>query len=160
LKDIEKSPIKELAFSGVFRRAPDGTVDVIDDTFLYPNGIALSPDESTLYVSNTDSKQPIIRSYALGADGKPKSSSTFFDATSLVPPDAPGMPDGMKIDTNGNLFASGPGGILVISREGEHLGTINAGPGRPIANCGFGEDGHSLFLTAQHVIARIRVLAT
>ncbi len=98
LKDVEKSTIKELPFSGVFHRAPDGTVGVIDDTFLYPNGIALSPDESTLYVSNTDGKQPIIRALRAGAGWQAEIVVDFLRCPASRRADAPGMPDGMKID--------------------------------------------------------------
>ncbi|MDE2162992.1 MAG: SMP-30/gluconolactonase/LRE family protein [Alphaproteobacteria bacterium] len=156
LAGLEKSPAKELPFSGVYRWTPDGKVALIDQTFLYPNGVALSPDETTLYISNTDVKQPIIRAYQLGADGMPTSFSTLFDTTPLIKPGVPGMPDGMKVDAAGNLFAAGPGGIMVLTKEGELLGIISAGK-RAMPNCAFGEDGHSLFLAATDSIARIRV---
>ncbi len=150
------SPVKELPYSGVYRYGPDGKIVLLDKSFLYPNGVALSPDETVLYVSNTDSQQPIIRAYQLGADGMSTSFSTFFDAAPLVKPGVPGMPDGMKIDASGNLFAAGPGGILVLTKEGELLGVIGAG-GRAIANCAFGEDGKTLFLTAADSLARIHL---
>ena len=156
LAGIENSPVKELPFSGVYRWTPDGKVALIDKTFLYPNGVALSPDESILYVSNTDAKQPIIRAYTLGADGLPINSSTFFDAAPLVKPGVPGMPDGIKVDVAGNLFAAGPGGILVLSKDGELLGVIGAGK-RAMPNCAFGEDGSTLFLAATECLARIRL---
>jgi gluconolactonase len=115
-----------------------------------------SPDGKTLYVSNSDPKMAIIRAYRLGADGLPESFRTFFDATSLIAPDAPGLPDGMKVDVDGNLFAAGPGGILVLSPQAKLLGVISAGV-RPIANCAFGEDGLTLFLTAKDTLGRIRL---
>jgi gluconolactonase len=150
------SPVKELPYSGVYRYGPDGNVALLDKSFLYPNGVALSPDETVLYVSNTDAKLPIIRAYRLGADGLPTSFSTLFDAAALKKPGVPGMPDGMKIDTAGNLFAAGPGGILVLTKEGELLGVIGAG-GRAMPNCAFGEDGRTLFLAATDCLARIRL---
>jgi gluconolactonase len=156
LAGLENSPLKELPYSGVYRYSPDGKIALLDKSFLYPNGVVLSPDESTLYVSNTDSKLPIIRAYQLGADGLPTSSSTFFDTTVLIKPGVPGMPDGMKVDAAGNLFAAGPGGILVLTKEGELLGVIGAG-NRAMPNCAFGEDGKTLFLAATDCLARIRL---
>jgi gluconolactonase len=156
LAGLENSSVKELPFSGVYRWTPDGKVALIDKSFLYPNGVALSPDESILYVSNSDAKQPIIRAYTLGVDGLPTGSSTFFDAIPLIKPGVPGMPDGIKVDVAGNLFAAGPGGILVLSKDGELLGVINAGK-RAMPNCAFGEDGRSLFLAATDCLARIRL---
>ncbi len=156
LAGLEKSPVKELPFSGVYRWTPDGKVAVIEKEFLYPNGIALSPDERTLYVSNTDSKQPIIRAYQLGADGLPASFSTFFDTTPLIKPGVLGMPDGMKIDADGNLYAAGPGGLLVLSKQAELLGVISV-TGRTTPNCAFGEDGKTLFIAATDTIGRIRL---
>ena len=156
LAGLEKSPVRELPFSGVYRWTPDGKVALIENEFLYPNGVALSPDESTFYVSNTDANLPIIRAYTLGSDGLPTGSSTFFDVSPLIIPGVPGMPDGIKVDVSGNLFAAGPGGILVLSKESELLGIISAGR-RAMPNCAFGEDGRSLFLAATDCLARIRL---
>lgn len=156
LVGLADSPVKELPFSGVYRRAPDGALVLIDKSLAFPNGVGLSPDEKTLYVSNSDPKMAIIRAYRLGADGLPESSQTFFDAASLISPDAPGLPDGMKVDVAGNLFAAGPGGIMVLSPEGKLLGVISAGV-RPIANCAFGEDGMTLFLASKDALGRLRL---
>lgn len=155
LKGLDASPVRELSFNGVFRLAPDHALTLLDDTLEQPNGIALSPDEAVLYVSNCTDKNPILRAYRLDAHGMPKSKATLFDAKPLMKPDAPGWPDGMKIDTSGNVFMGGPGGVLVISPAGELLGVIGAG--RSIANCAFGEDGRTLFLTAKDTLARIRL---
>jgi gluconolactonase len=155
LAGLNDSPVKELPFNGVFRLAPDGTLALVDDTLSFPNGIALSSDESLLYVSNCDGKNPIIRAYRLGAHGMPKNSSTMFDASPLLAPDAPGWPDGIKLDAAGNLFAAGPGGILVIASDGSLLGVIGAG--RAISNCAFGEGGRTLFLTAKDRLGRVRL---
>ena len=156
LDGLEKSPLKELPFSGVYRWTPDGKVALIDDSFLYPNGVGLSPDETTLYVSNTDGKEPIIRAYKLGTDGLPTGHSTFFDTTPLLGPNVKGMPDGMKIDVAGNLFAAGPGGILVLSPEAELLGVIGVN-GRTTPNCAFGEDGMTLFIAATDTVGKMRL---
>jgi len=156
LVDGVNSPVKEQAFSGVYRWTPDGAVTVIEKEFVYPNGVALSPDESILYVSNSDKSLPIIRAYRLGADGLPQSSSLFFDMKPLMTPDAKGLPDGIKVDVDGNLFAAGPGGILVLSKEGMMLGQINV-TGRAEPNCAFGEDGSTLFICATDIVARVKL---
>ena len=93
--------------------------------------------------------------YDLDAHGVVTSRNVFFDATALVKAGKKGLPDGMKVDHAGNLFASGPGGILVFSPAGKHLGTIVTG--EPTANCAFGDDGHTLYMTANDKLTRIRL---
>jgi len=156
LVGLENSPVKELPFSGVYRWTPDGGVALVDKGFLYPNGVALSPDESTLYVSNTDAKQPVIKAFRLGRDGMPKGSSVFFDMAALMTPGTKGAPDGLKADRSGNIFAAGPGGILVLSPQPKLLGLISVG-GRATPNCAFGEDGSTLFIAATDWVARLKL---
>jgi gluconolactonase len=156
LTDGVNSSVKEQPFSGVYRWTPDGNISVIEKEFVYPNGVALSPDESTLYVSNSDKAMPIIRAYKLGADGMPQSSSLFFDMKSLMTPGAKGLPDGIKVDVDGNLFAAGPGGIVVLSKEGKLLGLINV-TGRAEPNCAFAEDGSTLIICATDIVARVKL---
>ncbi|HVY85819.1 MAG TPA: SMP-30/gluconolactonase/LRE family protein [Caulobacterales bacterium] len=158
LAGIEASPLRETPWMGVYRLDPSGAIAMVDDKLSFPNGIAFSPDYGTLYVSCSDPRRPIIMAYSLDDGGVPTSSRVFFNAAPLMADDAPGLPDGMTIDYKGNLFASGPGGIMIISPDGVLLGMITAGAGRPIANCKFGEDGKTLFLTAQHKVARVRTL--
>jgi gluconolactonase len=152
----ENSPLKEQAFAGVYRLAPDGALTVLDKELAKPNGIALSPDESTLYVTNSDKTKPILKAYALGPDGLAKSTSVLFDFTALMGPDVNGNPDGLKIDQDGNLFVAGPGGILVLGKDGRLLGRINV-TGRASPNCAFGEDGSTLFICATDIVARVRL---
>lgn len=147
-------PRKELIFNGVFLRRANGQLVLLTDKLTYPNGIALSPDEKTLYVAVSDEKQPVIMCYGIKADGTLGAGRVFFDASSLTN-GRKGMPDGLKVDRKGNLFATGPGGVLVISPSGKHLGTINTG--EATANCAFGgEDGSTLYITANMFLARIR----
>jgi gluconolactonase len=152
----DASPVKETPFSGVYRYAPDGTVAVLDKELTRPNGIALSPDEGTLYVSNCDKAKPIIKAYEMGPDGMPVNSAVFFDTTPLITPERKSSPDGMKIDIDGNLFVAGPGGILVLSKEGKLLGVINT-TGRGSSNCAFGEDGSTLFVTSGDIVVKLRL---
>ena len=156
LADPNNSPLKELAFSGVYRLDPNGALALIDKTLSRPNGIALSADEGTLYVSNSDPAQPVLKAYALGDDGIPQSSSIAFDMKPLMTPNAQGLPDGLKIDEDGNIFVSGPGGILILSKEANLLGVINV-TGRTTSNCAFGEDGSTLFITASDIVARVKL---
>ncbi|HVZ99158.1 MAG TPA: SMP-30/gluconolactonase/LRE family protein [Caulobacterales bacterium] len=158
LTGVEASPLRETPWMGVYRINGDGEVVVIDDQLMFPNGIAFSPDGSTLYVACSYPNRPVIMAYALDENGMPTSSRVFFNAAPLMGEGVAGLPDGMTVDHKGNLFASGPGGIMIISPEGVLLGMIEAGAGRPIANCKFGQDGKTLFLTAQHKLARIRTL--
>lgn len=156
LTDGITSAVKEQSFSGVYRLAPDGTVAVIDTELNYPNGVALSPDEGTLYVTNSDKTRPILKSYTLGPNGLPQSSDVVFDMRPLLIPGAKGLPDGLKVDADGNLFCAGPGGILVLSKEGKLLGIISV-TSRATPNCAFGEDGSTLFIAATDIVARVRL---
>ncbi len=147
--------VREIDFSGVYRRATDGTISLLNRELERPNGIALSPDEKTLYVSNTDEKRPVILAIPLQADGAAGTSRVFFDTTPLWVPGRPGPLDGMKVDVHGNVWATGPGGILIISPAGKHLGSLLTG--RATANCCFGgPDGSVLYITSGNTLCRIQ----
>lgn len=154
LEGLDASPAKEQPFNGVYLRRPNGEVALVDDTLTFPNGVGLSPDGKRLYVSVSDPKRPVIMAYDLGPDGLPKSSRVFFDASALQKAGGPGLPDGMKVDAKGRLFASGPGGIMILTTQAKLLGVIETG--FAAANCAFGEDGRTLFLTSNHIVARVR----
>jgi gluconolactonase len=153
LKDLNESRVKELAFNGVYRVDTKGVVSLVDDQLSFPNGIALSPDERTLYVANSDPKRPIWMAYTLDAEGKVTAKKVFADASDLMGKRAPGLPDGMKVSTDGHLFASAPGGILVLTANGQRLGRIETGDA--IANCAFGDQGRYLYMTSHKIIARV-----
>jgi endo-1,4-beta-xylanase len=155
LKGINESPVKELRFNGVFRLDPDGSVHLVDDGLSFPNGVELSPDGRTLYVSNADGERPIWMSYSLDDQGEVTSKRIFADATDLVAQNAPGLPDGMAMAADGTLFATGPGGVLVFSPDGRRLGRIETGSA--IANCAFGDDGRTLYVTSHTFVARVRI---
>ena len=148
----EKSPVKELPFSGVFRIS-GGKVTLLTDEHRYPNGIALSPDEKTLYVNTSDPRAPQVHAYDLQPDGTLAKHRVFFDTAPLTRT-GPGLPDGLKVDRAGNVWTSGPNGILIISPAGKHLGTIQTG--QPTANCGWGEDGGTLYITANTFLLRVK----
>ena len=146
-------PAKELPFNGVYRLSSDGNLTVVTKDMTFPNGIALSPDEKTLYVANSDPTKAIWMAFPLGEDGPSGEGRVFADVTAKVG-QAKGLPDGMKVDRDGNLFASGPGGILIFAADGTHLGTLATG--EATANCNWGGDGSTLFITADMYVARIK----
>ena len=146
---------KEISFNGVYRRGKDGKVTAIEMELKRPNGVALSPDERTLYVTQSEPTRAIVMAYQLDANANVTSHALFHDFTDLVGPGAPGLPDGLTVAADGTLFTSGPGGIIVLSKEGKRLGRISNG--KATANCKFGEDGKTLFLTSHDTLARVRL---
>lgn len=153
-KEVNESPLRELPWHGVYRVSRDGTVTLLAKTINYPNGIAFSPDERTLYVGSTEDGNPHIQAFDVQADGTLANERRFFDARPLSKPDAPGSCDGMKIDRDGNVWTAGPGGILVITPAGKVIGRINTGV--PTANCAWGDDGGTLYITANHALLRVK----
>jgi gluconolactonase len=147
-------PGREIGWNGVYRLAPDGKLSVLVKDLKAPNGIGLSPDGRTLYVGQSDPDRPVVMAYDLAADGTVANGRVLFD-TKPLRAQGPGAPDGMKVDQHGNIFTTGPGGVLVLTPAGRHLGTILTGV--PTANCAFGgPDGSTLFITANDKLCRIR----
>jgi gluconolactonase len=146
-------PRKDLPYSGVFRVSPEGTVRLVSADLKGPNGIAFSPDEKYLYVDNWDTEKKVVMRYAVEPDGTLSHGQVFFDMTSAPGEDAL---DGMKVDVDGNLYVSGPGGVWILSPEGKHLGTIS-GPEHPHNFAWGDEDGKTLYLCAQTGLYRIRL---
>jgi gluconolactonase len=149
----DEDKAKELKFNGVYRLA-NGKLQVLVKDLTRPNGIAFSPDEKILYVANSDEKRKIWMRYDVKADGTLANGKVFADATQQT---EPGLPDGMKVDAKGNVYATGPGGIWILSPEGKHLGTIK--PPETPANCNWGDDGRSLYITAQTGLYRLKLSA-
>ena len=147
----DADPAKELKFNAVFRYRGGKLTPVITD-LNRPNGIALSPDEKTLYVSNSDEGKRFWMKYDVATDGSVSHGRMFYD---LAGAKERGIPDGMKVDSKGNVYASGPEGVWVFSPDGKHLGTIQ--PGETAANCAWGGDGKTLYITASTSVYRIRV---
>ena len=143
---------REQPHAGIYRLA-NGRVQLLSSELKGPNGIAFSPDERVLYVTNWDEHKKIVMRWDVNADGTLENGRTFFDMTA-----APGEEalDGLKIDREGNLYVSGPGGVWVLSPGGKHLGTIRA-PELP-ANFAWGDaDGRTLYLTARTGLYRMRL---
>jgi gluconolactonase len=141
---------KELANAGVYRLTPDGALSLVADCE-YPNGLAFSPDEKTLYVANSR-WAAYIHALELNDDGTLKRRRIFADMSSDEPE---GVPDGMKVDVEGNVYCTGPGGVWVFSPDGKHLGTIR--PPEVPANLAFGgPDRKTLFFTARTSLYTLR----
>ena len=147
-------PAREIECCGVYRLAPSGEVTLVCDTMTRPNGIALSPDEKTLYVAQSDAAAPIWRAFAVQPDGTLDKGRLFFDGTRLLAT-RKSVPDGLKVAKDGTVFATGPGGVLLLAPDGTHLGTILTG--QATANCCFGEGGRTLFITADSWLCRVRL---
>jgi gluconolactonase len=155
---------KELRFNGVYRipkaalhpagAPPDETqLQLLIRTLSRPNGIAFSPDEKYLYVAVSDPKSKVWMRYEVHPGGTVANGEVFFDATSSK---EEGLPDGMKVDQQGNVYGTGPGGVWIFSPQGRHLGTIKT-PEIP-ANCNWGDaDGKTLYITARTSVYRIRL---
>lgn len=148
-------PKKEIPFQGVYRLAPNGDIEVLTNTMSRPNGIALSPDERQLYVANSDPSKAIWMVFTLDENRNIIRQRLFFDATSSVGEDNPGLPDGLKVDDAGNIFATGPGGVWIFSLQGKHLGTIKTG--QATSNCAFNSDKSVLYITADMYLMRLRL---
>jgi len=147
-------PRRELDFCGVYRLSSDGQLTLLTSDLTRPNGIAFSPDETTLYVAQSDPEAAIWMAYEVKPDGTLGKGRVFFDATAWVKEGKKGLPDGMKVDVDGNLFAAGPGGIHIFAPDGTHLGTLETG--EATANCNWGDDGSTLYITADMYLVRIK----
>jgi gluconolactonase len=156
LPQRENDPARELDWFGVYRLGADGKVTLLTKEMTRPNGIAFSPDEKTLYVAQSDPAAAIWKAFPVQADGTLGPSRLLFDATDWVKQGLPGLPDGLKVDVDGNLWATGPGGVVVLNPQGKLLGRINTG--EKTANCGWGDDGRTLFITADMYLCKVRTL--
>lgn len=150
LPKFHDDPRKELPFSGVFALYK-GQLKLVTTDLKGPNGIAFSPDEKYLYVGNWDPEKKIVMRYQVNPDATLSNGKVFFDMTSAPGEDAI---DGIKVDQQGNLYVSGPGGLWIISPAAKHLGTIIA-PKHPHNLAWGGEDGKTLYLTAQSALYRM-----
>ena len=155
---LKKGESPELPYHGVYAVTPAGKVSLIIEDIRFPNGIALSPDQQTLYIAVSDPQNTRVMAYDLQSNGSAKNGRVLFNAQSLKSTERKGSCDGMKVDTNGNIWTTGPGGVLIISKDGKHLGSILTG--QATANCAFGgEDRSTLYITADMFLLRVKTLA-
>jgi gluconolactonase len=155
LPDTFNDRTKELDFQGVYRVAKDGKLTLLTRELVAPNGLAFSPDYKILYVAQSRTEAPLWMAYPVKPDGSLDKGRVFADSSKLYQK-GDGVPDGLKVDVAGNVFATGPGGVLVYAPDGTLLGRVLTGV--PTANVAFGEDGSTLFITANHRVLRMRTL--
>lgn len=150
VKNVD-DPSRELTFQGVFKCNPKGEITLITDKLARPNGIAFSPDEKILYVSNSEFPAS-WHAFYLDEEGKILSEKVFF-----IPGEneGKGAPDGLKVDQQGNIWATGPGGLWIFNPDGKVLGRIKTG--EATSNCAFNKDYSVLFLTCDDYIMRVKL---
>lgn len=150
----ENDPKKEIEFQGVYKMDKNGKTELLTKEFTRPNGIAFSPDYKKLYVANSDPKKALWKVFDVDKNGMLKNGKIFYDATDKVG-EMKGLPDGMKVHPKGWVFATGPGGVLIFTPEGKHLGTVFTG--EATANCALNEDYSVLYMTADDYLTRIKL---
>jgi len=148
---------KELPFQGVYRLGADGHLTLLTKELGAPNGIAFSPDERTLYVSNADRGRLVWMSFEVKPDGTLGRGRVLYDGTRSLA-DRRGTADGLKVDATGNIFGAGPGGVYVFAPDGALLGWFDFGGN--VGNVAWGEDGATLFIAANAAVYRVRLTTT
>jgi gluconolactonase len=147
-------PAREIPFTGVYRVSAAGAVTLLTRELVAPNGIAFSPDEKTLYVAQSDGQRPIIMAFPVKADGTLDAGREMVNGLAESKAGKPGAFDGLKVDEQGHLFATGPGGVWVVAPDGTLLGVIEMG--QPTANVGWGDDGSVLYITSNKELYRVK----
>ncbi|MGI9532246.1 SMP-30/gluconolactonase/LRE family protein [Lutimonas sp.] len=145
---------KALEFQGVYMLEKEGELHILDAALSRPNGIAFSPDEKVLYVANSDPDHAIWMAYDMDDDGGILSKHLFFDVTELTSKEK-GLPDGLKINKDGYIFATGPGGVFVFNPTGKHIGQIRTG--QATSNVAFDAEEQTLFITADSYVLRLKL---
>ena len=154
LLEKQDDPSRELKQFGVYSIGPNGKTSLLIKDLTRPNGLAFSPDGKTLYVAQSDPENAIWMSYPVAANGKIGKGKLLYNATGMVTAGMQGLPDGLKIDKDGNIWSSGPGGLLVLSPTGKLLGRIEMG--ELTSNCAWGNNGTTLYLTVDGYLCRIK----
>ncbi len=149
-------PRREISYCGVYRVSTTGEVTLLTKEIERPNGIAFSPDEKTLYIAQSNPEQANWTAFPVNADGTLGAGKELHNATDRVGKE-PGLPDGMTTDSQGNLWASGPGGIYVFNPRGDLLGRLVTGERN--SNCTFGPGGY-LYMTVDNYLCRLKTMAS
>jgi gluconolactonase len=147
-------PQRELPFTGVYKLSADGAVTLLVKDLKAPNGVAFSPDEKLLYVAQSAGDAPIVMAYPVNADGTTGAGNVFRDFAADAKAGKPGAPDGLKVDVHGNVWTTGPGGVWVLAPDATPLGHIDTGV--PTSNVAWGDDGSTLYITANHALLRVK----
>jgi gluconolactonase len=145
-------PLKEAKYQGVYKISANGKITLLTDTLTRPNGIAFFPGGKTILISNSDQGKANWYTYDLDRNGLFTHGRIFYSANSTTKT-AAGMPDGMKIDKKGNVFASGPGGLWIFNRTGKLLGKMIFND--VVSNCSFSADEKTLYLTSNHRVLKV-----
>ncbi len=153
-----EDPRRELEFCGIYLLRANGELVLLNDEMVRPNGIGLSPDEKTLYVAQSHISAPVIMAYPVKKDGTIGKGRVVFDATPFKEEGRKGMPDGLEVDQEGNIWASCPEGIYIITPDGDLLGRLETG--EATSNCAWGNDGSMLYITADTYVLRIQTKVT
>jgi gluconolactonase len=157
LPKYENDSTREVKQFGVYRISKNKRITLEDGSLTRPNGVALSQDQKTLYVGQSD-KLAIIKSYPINFDGSLGKGKIFFDASYLNKEGLSGAPDGLKVDKFGNVFSTGPGGVIILNKNGKLIGRIETG--QATSNLAWGEDGSTLFITADMFLLRLETKTT
>jgi len=144
----------EIGINGVFKVSPNKDVSLLVDSLTMPNGIALPPDQLTLYINQSDPDNPVLYSYEIAVDGSLENGKILFDFAALAE-NTIGLPDGLKVHKSGNIFTTGPGGVHIISPEGKHLAVIKTG--KATSNCAFDTGQKYLYMTTTDLLMRVRL---
>ena len=150
---LPKNATQEIPFQGVYK-VSNGTVTLLVDSITRPNGIAFSPDGKKLLVANSDPEKVIWYSFDVTPNDELTNAKIFFDATDAAKTEQ-GLPDGLKIDKQGNVFATGPGGVWIFDSAGKVLGKIKIPPAT--ANCALSSDEKTLYITADSYLLRLKM---
>ena len=153
LEKLLTSELKEQPVNGVYKLTKTGEVVLLVEDILLPNGVAISNDNKTLYVNSSDVEYPIITKFDITENGL-ENREIFFDGTELIK-SSEGWFDGLKVHSSGNIFSTGPGGVLIITPEGKHLATI--GTTSNALNCAFDNNEEYLYITAFDYLARVKL---
>ena len=153
LEKLLTSELKEQPVNGVYKLTKTGEVVLLVEDILLPNGVAISNDNKTLYVNSSDVEYPIITKFDITENGL-ENREIFFDGTELIK-SSEGWFDGLKVHSSGNIFSTGPGGVLILTPEGKHLATI--GTTSNALNCAFGNNEEYLYITAFDYLARVKL---